>query len=410
MGRSDRHPDFKNLTKRDRNKTSCRLPPFIFTLGCFEPFDNRDNKEKDTFRVNEERSVGRYNNMAKHKRKHVETEKPGAKSKGSEKLKKRKAHESASKGKKNKKRKLPEEENVNEEIAVKATTEKSSEKWSKSKKKRMRLLKGKQAEASKATPEAPTMSASAAPAVEPQRKSDGQSKLQDAFKARLAGSRFRILNEELYTKPSGSSFERFASEPELYEQYHEGFRKQVEQWPVNPVDVMIKTIKSSSDYQQTTVVADFGCGDAEIAQQLLRIKAKGDRCPFVVHSFDLVAGNELVTACDMANTPLPKGTVDVAVFCLALMGTNLADFVREAHRVLKPAGRLKIAEVRSRFESKNSKDEVDDFVEVLEKLGFDCLSQDKSNKMFVVLELRKNDRQPNRKLQYTAKPCIYKRR
>ena len=350
--------------------------------------------------------------MAKGKRKHTETEKSGEKGKKSEKLNEPKALERSLKVEKNKKRKLPEEEKLNEDISAKPTLEKTSEKWSKSKKKRMRQLKAKQAEASKATPEAPKMSTSATLAVapEPQREGDGKSKLQDAFKARLAGSRFRILNEELYTKPSKSSFERFASEPELYEQYHEGFRKQVQQWPVNPVDVMTKSIKSSSDYEQTTVVADFGCGDAEIARQLLKVKTKDGSCPFVVHSFDLVAGNELVTACDMSNTPLPKGTVDVAVFCLALMGTNLADFVREAHRVLKPLGRLKIAEVRSRFESKTGKDEIDDFVEVLEKLGFDCLSQDKSNKMFVVLELRKNERQPNRKLQYTAKPCIYKRR
>eukprot|EP00977_Amphora_coffeiformis_P011696 scaffold2829_cov147-Amphora_coffeaeformis.AAC.4 len=304
--------------------------------------------------------------MAKSKRKHVETEKSEANVKSTEKLKERKTHEIALKGKNNKKRKRPEEEGkVHEESPAKATPEKSLEKWSKSKKKRMRQLKAKQAEALKATPEAPKTSTSAAlvTAAEPQREGDGKSKLQDIFKARLAGSRFRILNEELYTKPSKSSFERFASEPELYEQYHEGFRKQVEQWPVNPVDVMIKSIKSSSNYEQTTVVADFGCGDAEIARQLLQVKAKGGRCPFVVHSFDLVAGNELVTACDMANTPLPKSTVDVAVFCLALMGTNLADFVREAHRVLKPFGRLKIAEVRSRFESKTGKDEIDDFVE-----------------------------------------------
>jgi hypothetical protein len=51
--------------------------------------------------------------------------------------------------------------------------------------------------------------------------------------------------------------------------------------------------------------------------------------------------------CDMANVPLKSKTVDVAVFCLSLMGTNLADFLREAHRALKDVGILKIAEVRS---------------------------------------------------------------
>ncbi len=34
--------------------------------------------------------------------------------------------------------------------------------------------------------------------------------------------------------------------------------------------------------------------------------------------------------------PLASASVDVAVFCLSLMGTNMTDFLMEAHRVLKP--------------------------------------------------------------------------
>ena len=54
-----------------------------------------------------------------------------------------------------------------------------------------------------------------------------------------------------------------------------------------------------------------------------------------MHSFDLVAVNPLVTACDMAKVPLGDGAADVAVFCLSLMGTNLKDYLKEANRVLK---------------------------------------------------------------------------
>jgi len=159
------------------------------------------------------------------------------------------------------------------------------------------------------------------------------------------------------------------------------------------------------------VVADFGCGDAALAEKLLELKHEGV-CPFRVHSFDLVAKSPLVTACDMANVPLAQNSVDVAVFCLSLMGTNLADFVREAYRVLKPKGLLKIAEVRSRFESTGTSktDEFQIFVDVLEKLGFECRKTNRSNKMFVLLELTKSGRKPVADLQFTAKPCIYKRR
>jgi Hypothetical methyltransferase len=74
------------------------------------------------------------------------------------------------------------------------------------------------------------------------------------------------------------------------------------------------------------VIADFGCGDAKLARSL----------PNKVHSFDLVSVSPEVTACDMSRTPLSKASVDVAVFCLSLMGTNLADYLKEANRVLKP--------------------------------------------------------------------------
>jgi ubiquinone/menaquinone biosynthesis C-methylase UbiE len=41
--------------------------------------------------------------------------------------------------------------------------------------------------------------------------------------------------------------------------------------------------------------------------------------------------------------------LDIGVFSLSLMGTNYVDFLREANRVIKPGGKLFIAEVTSRF-------------------------------------------------------------
>lgn len=74
------------------------------------------------------------------------------------------------------------------------------------------------------------------------------------------------------------------------------------------------------------VVADFGCGDAKLAQEFPENK---------IHSFDLIAVNQYVTAGDMAHTNLNNGSVDIAIFCLSLMGTNLQSFIKEANRVLK---------------------------------------------------------------------------
>jgi ribosomal RNA-processing protein 8 len=245
------------------------------------------------------------------------------------------------------------------------------------------------------------------------------SSLQQSFKERLSGSRFRVLNEELYTTTSFSAYRRFSAHPELYHQYHEGFRHQVGRWPVNPVNLVAKRLKDralkgqppGSTRLTRTVVADFGCGDAELARQLLAVRQPDGRgAAFVVHSFDLVASCDLVTACDMARVPLDARTVDVGVFCLSLMGTNLADFIREAHRVLKEDGVLVIAEVRSRFESKNGRDELRDFLDVMSQLAFGCTKEDRTNKMFLLLEFKKTGDKPDASVSFTAKPCIYKRR
>ena len=50
--------------------------------------------------------------------------------------------------------------------------------------------------------------------------------------------------------------------------------------------------------------------------------------PQEVHSFDLVATAPGVVACNMAAVPLDDSSVDAAVFCLALMGTDYGSFLQ----------------------------------------------------------------------------------
>jgi len=253
--------------------------------------------------------------------------------------------------------------------------------------------------------------------------SNSKSELYAAFLERLSGSRFRELNEELYTSTSTSSFQKFTANPELMEQYHAGFRTQAKSWPTNPIDIIFKSIVSLQLKQKTKmIVADFGCGDAKLASRLLQHNKK----MFRVHSFDFVSnGNRLITPADMANVPLQNETVDIGVFCLALMGTNMTDFMIEAHRVLKPRGTLKIAEVRSRFESTSERKEIRskkkkvreaditllyEFRDFMNKVGFECKDMDRSNTMFLFMDFVKNGKVPDRYAEFSAKPCIYKRR
>ena len=220
-------------------------------------------------------------------------------------------------------------------------------------------------------------------------------KLQQKFQKKLEGARFRALNEQLYSSKGEESFNNFQDDPELFEIYHEGFREQVKSWPVNPLDMIIEWINQKPSNK---VVADMGCGDAQLA---LKVKNK-------VYSFDLVSVNERVTACDISNLPLEEKSVDIVVFCLSLMGTNIGEFLREAHRVLKTGGYLKIAEVRSRFEGE--KDGIKKFLRTLKKAGFDCAEKNFENKMFFMLECVKSTRSPIFDVDYSAKVCHYKKR
>ena len=176
------------------------------------------------------------------------------------------------------------------------------------------------------------------------------SALQQKFAAQLQGGQFRSLNESLYTQTGSASLAMMRANPSLFTAYHAGFRTQVTAWPRNPLDTIIAELRRAPRGQE---VADFGCGEARLAATLA-----GGPSPHCarVHSFDLVAppGSTLVTACDMAHVPLPSATVHSCVFCLSLMGTDYMAFLGEGVRVLRPGGRLLVAEIRSRFEASSA--------------------------------------------------------
>jgi len=218
-----------------------------------------------------------------------------------------------------------------------------------------------------------------------------QSKMQD----KLEGAQFRWINEQLYTIDGKEALRIFQENPELFEVYHKGYRCQVAKWPVNPLDIIIKYLKSNPS---EWVVADFGCGEAKLTCSV----------PQKVHSLDLVAHNEHITVCDMANVPLPDDSVDVVVFCLSLMGTNVVDFLKEARRVLKPSGVVKIVEVKSRFSENLPK-----FIKLMSQLDFNLENQDNDNRMFVIFTFKlgtKNKVLPNKLIGFNFKPCQYKKR
>lgn len=229
-------------------------------------------------------------------------------------------------------------------------------------------------------------------AQKPPAKTEAQG-LRERLIGSLKGSRFRFINEQLYTSKGKDAVKIFEEDTTAFKVYHEGYRQQVSQWPLNPLDVLIKSVrKMPKDY----IIGDFGCGEARLAKSV----------PNKVYSLDLVAANEDVIACDMANTPLKKNSLNVVVFCLSLMGTNLKDFILEANRVLKMGGIVKIAEVQSRFTS------VKDFVKCVEKCGFKLMDKDLRKNYFFFMTFKKINNVLNCKQleDFSLKPCLYKKR
>lgn len=298
--------------------------------------------------------------------------------------------------------------------------------------------------------------------------------LQQKMMAKLSGSRFRWINEQLYTVSLEDAFQLIQEQPSLFDEYHQGFRAQVQSWPENPVDVFVDQIKQRLSTRpvnapggmpglptKDVVIADMGCGEAQLALDVNSFtkefnsakkgKKKSRNGPqnnvnVKVHSFDLKKTNERITVADIKNVPLPDESCSVVIFCLALMGTNFLDFVEEAYRILAPRGELWVAEIKSRFaESSENKilrpeDVGSEFVEALKLCGFFHKKTDNSNKMFSrfeffkppkeIIEERKAKLERRKKFveqesekerllqkrteqpegEWLLKPCIYKRR
>lgn len=65
----------------------------------------------------------------------------------------------------------------------------------------------------------------------------------DQLRENLKGSRFRFLNEQLYKQTGEESMKTFKDDDTAFTAYHEGYRYQVQQWPLNPLDRIIKSLK-----------------------------------------------------------------------------------------------------------------------------------------------------------------------
>ncbi len=180
----------------------------------------------------------------------------------------------------------------------------------------------------------------------------------DVERRRVRYGDFSRMNHRWNQGRSETTHERLRDNPEEWAQYHTLYREARKDWTVVPYEEMIRWCQKRGGL----TIGDFGCGEAKLAEALAG--------RHTVHSFDHVAVNDAVVACDMAHVPLGDETLDVAIFSLSLMGANFTDYLREAHRALKLDGRLHIIEPTARFTDRER------FVRDLQSLGFDVVLED----------------------------------
>lgn len=150
--------------------------------------------------------------------------------------------------------------------------------------------------------------------------------------------------------------------------YHSLRKTRMKKWDEIPYEYIATKITDNRD-----IIADFGCGE-----NLMKYKLPNNK----IYSFDHIAIDDSVIACDMKNTPLENESVDVAVFSLSLWGTNYKDYFIEANRIMKRRGIIYIAEPSKNYQSEK---EINNLIELLKNNGFQILGNVENRGKFIYI-------------------------
>jgi Hypothetical methyltransferase len=192
-------------------------------------------------------------------------------------------------------------------------------------------------------------------------------------------SEFSRLNNIFNNSKSDTIHKKIQQEPQFLVDY---LRKQDEvrrQWDFDPLDVIaskIRGLEYPAHLIKELVIGDFGCGRAKLSELLKENK---------MYNFDHhnIVNNKIIV-CDMKSVPLKKdGQLDVAVFCLSLMGENWPEYIEEAKRCLTQYGLLFIVETTKSLSGRLSR-----LREIIKERGFEIYS-DEERGDFTFIEARK---------------------
>jgi hypothetical protein len=190
----------------------------------------------------------------------------------------------------------------------------------------------------------------------------------ESERERRINSELSEFNRRGKTLHSSTMHKEFFDNPDSWYRYHDLRKSRMETWEEIPYEYIASKIKDKRD-----VIADFGCGE-----NLFRKCVPNNQ----VYAFDHIAIDDSVIACDMRNTGLADETIDVAVFSLALWGTNYKEYIAEANRIMKRRGLIYIAEPTKNYETPEEQQKL---IDILNENGFQILGNIENRGKFIYI-------------------------
>lgn len=178
------------------------------------------------------------------------------------------------------------------------------------------------------------------------------------------------FNRRGKTLHSTTMHNEFADNPDSWFHYHALRNESMKEWNEIPYEYIATKIKN-----RRSIVADFGCGENKMRHCIPNNQ---------VFAFDHIACDDSVIACDIKDVSahLESESVDVAVFSLALWGTNYKEYITEAYRVLAFGGVIHIAETAKKYEEEGSEEEL---ANLITEAGFKIVGKIERRDKFIYI-------------------------
>ena len=147
-------------------------------------------------------------------------------------------------------------------------------------------------------------------------------------------------HQKASTSTSTRMHEWFKEDSTRWTEYHRVREENIKDWVEDPITVIAERLNENPG--QT--IADLGCGMNRLKDLVKNYNAW--------YSFDHCAVDPSVVEADCSDLHeyLGDESVDSAVFCMSLWGTNYLDSIKEAHRYLKTGGTLYVVEPKDKVD------------------------------------------------------------